>query len=187
MAPDSYAAYTALFQRGKNLMRMNDTAAAEKIFRRLYSDYPPNPDILTNLGEVARLNHKYAEAAQYYQKAIDLYPGEAVAEVWPLYFALGVSYDAAGDHDTAERYFRKVLQLRPNRMTKNHLGYILLQQNKNIEEAFELIVSAYAPAAAEGTITDSIGWAFYKIGEYDRAAEYLEKSFRSSFFRSSDL
>ncbi len=176
VAPDSYAAYTALFQRGKNLMRLNDTAAAEEIFRKLYSDYPPNPDILTNLGEVARLNHKYAEAAQYYQKAIDLYPGEAVAEVWPLYFAIGVSYDAAGDHDTAERYFRKVLQLRPNRMTKNHLGYILLQQNKNIEEAFELIVSAYAPAAAEGTITDSVGWAFYKIGEYDRAAEYLEKA-----------
>ena len=110
---------------------------------------------------MARLNHKYAEAAQYYQKAIDLYPGEALPKSGRFTFALGV-YDAAGDHDTAERYFRKVLQLRPNRMTKNHLGYILLQQNKNIEEAFELIVSAYAPAAAEGTITDSIGWAFTK-------------------------
>ena len=135
VAPDSYAAYTALFQRGKNLMRMNDTAAAEKIFRRLYSDYPPNPDILTNLGEVARLNHKYAEAAQYYQKAIDLYPGEAVAEVWPLYFALGVSYDAAGDHDTAERYFRiDCFRLCTRRRRRNYhrqhrLGFL---QNRRI-------------------------------------------------------
>ncbi len=111
---------------------------------------------------MARLNHKYAEAAQYYQKAIDLYPGVGRCRSLAALLLPSEFYDAAGDHDTAERYFRKVLQLRPNRMTKNHLGYILLQQNKNIEEAFELIVSAYAPAAAEGTITDSIGWAFTK-------------------------
>lgn len=176
ISPDSYAYYTALFQTGKNLMRLGNNKEAEKIFRRLYTDYPPNPDILTNLGEIARIEGKYNEAAKFYRKAIDSYPGDSVTEVWPLYFAIGISYGAAGNNDLAERYLRKVLELRPNRMTQNHLGYILLQQNKNLEEAFELIVSAYNPNAADGTVTDSLGWAFYKTGNYEQAVRYLEKA-----------
>ena len=157
-------------------MRLGNNKEAEKIFRRLYTDYPPNPDILTNLGEIARIEGKYNEAAKFYRKAIDSYPGDSVTEVWPLYFAIGISYGAAGNNDLAERYLRKVLELRPNRMTQNHLGYILLQQNKNLEEAFELIVSAYNPNAADGTVTDSLGWAFYKTGNYEQAVRYLEKA-----------
>lgn len=173
---DSYAYYTAQFQIGKNLLRLNKAEEAKKVFLRLYDEYPPNPDIFTNLGEVARINQKYDEAAQYYQKAIDGYPENYRNELWPLYFAIGISYGAAGNNDLAEQYLRKVLEIKPNRMTQNHLAYILLQQNKNIEEAFELIVSAYNSSSDEGTITDSLGWAFYKIGNYNQAIKYLEKA-----------
>ena len=173
---DSYAYYTARFQIGKNMMYDGRYTEAEKIFRRLYTAYPPNPDILTNLGEVARINGHYLEAAGYYQQAIDCYKDGNTADVWPLYFAIGLSYSAAGDNDKAEEYLRKVLKIRPNRFTQNHLGYILLLQNKKLDEAFELIVSAYNPATDDGTVTDSVGWAFYKTGNYEKAVEYLEKA-----------
>ena len=174
--PQSYAYYNARFQIGKNYMRMGNMPKAEEIFRNLYSSYPPNPDILTNLGEVARANRQYTEAAKFYQKAIDCYPENSVNDVWPLYFAIGVSYSAAEDNVTAEKYLRKVLKMKPNKLTQNHLGYILLIQNKNIEEAFELIVEAYNPNNDDGTVTDSVGWAFFKIGNYDEAVTYLEKA-----------
>ena len=174
--PDSYAYYNAQFQIGKNLIQMGQIKDAESIFRKLYASYPPNTDILTNLGEVSRINGQYLEAAKFYQKAVDCYPETSVAEVWPLYFAIGVSYSAANNNELAEKYLRKVLQLKPNRLTQNHLGYILLIQNKNIEEAFELIVSAYNPRNDDGTVTDSLGWAFFKIGDYEQAVKYLEKA-----------
>ncbi len=174
--PDSYAYYNAQFQTGKNLIMMGQPKKAEAIFRRLYASYPPNPDILTNLGEVARINGQYLEAAKLYQKAVDCYPEASARETWPLYFAIGISYGAANNNDLAEKYLRKVLQIRPNKITQNHLGYILLQQNKNIEEAFELIVSAYNPKSEDGTVTDSLGWAFFKIGDYENAVKYLEKA-----------
>lgn len=174
--PDSYAYYNAQFQIGKNLIQMNQPKKAEEIFRKLYTSYPPNPDILTNLGEVARINGQFLEAAKFYQKAVDCYPETSVSDVWPLYFAIGVSYSAAGNDDLAEKYLRKVLKISPNKLTQNHLGYILLQQNKNLEEAFELIVSAYNPRSDDGTVTDSLGWAFFKIGNYEQAVKYLEKA-----------
>lgn len=173
---ESYAYYTAEFQIAKNMMRLGQNTEAEKIFRKLYNQYPPNPDILTNLGEIARINHRYLEAARLYREAADCYPDDRVSEIWPLYFAIGISYGAANDSKQAEEYLRKVLKMRPNRITENHLGYTLLQQNKNLEEAFELIVSAYNPALEDGTVTDSLGWAFYKTGYYEEAVKYLEKA-----------
>ncbi len=173
---ESYAYYTAEFQIAKNMMYLGKNDEAEKIFRKLYNKYPPNPDILTNLGEIARINQRYLEAARFYQEAADCYPDNNVSEIWPLYFAIGISYGAANDSERAEEYLRKVLKIRPNRITENHLGYTLLQQNKNLEEAFELIVSAYNPALEDGTVTDSLGWAFYKTGHYEEAVKYLEKA-----------
>ena len=173
---DDYAYYTAQFQIGKNLIRLGKNDEAEKIFNYLYNNYEHNPDILTNIGEIARLKHKYLKAVEYYQKAIEGYPDSAISDLWPLHFAIGASYSAAGDNISAEKSFRKVLEMKPNRLTQNHLGYILIEQNKNIEEAFELIVSAYSPATGNGSVTDSVGWALYKIGKYDLAVKYLEEA-----------
>ncbi len=176
ISTDSYAYYNALFHTAKNLIRLGKNDQAEKIFKKLYDIYPPNPDILTNLGEIARINGRYQDAIYFYQQAIDYYPQNDIADIWPLYFAIGLSYSSAGDNAKAEDYLRKVLKIKPNKITQNHLGYILLLQNKNIEEAFDLIISAYNPTIDDGSVTDSIGWAFYQLGYYDKAVEYLEKA-----------
>ena len=28
----------------------------------------------------------------------------------------------------------------------------------------------------DGAITDSVGWAFYRVGQYDKAVEWLERA-----------
>ena len=39
-----------------------------------------------------------------------------------------------------------------------------------------MIVDAYNQLPSDGHITDSLGWAFYQLGMYDKAIEYLEKA-----------
>ena len=39
-----------------------------------------------------------------------------------------------------------------------------------------MIVDAYLQSSDEGTIVDSLGWAFYNIGQYELAIKYLEKA-----------
>ena len=56
------------------------------------------------------------------------------------------------------------------------MGYSLLKHGKNTDEAFGMIVDAYNQLPNDGHITDSLGWAFYRLGKYDQAIEYLEKA-----------
>lgn len=176
ITPEQDSYYSALFQIAKNDTKMEKYKEAETILRQLLQSYQPNPDIYTSLGEIMRMTKRYKDAIIYYNKALDFYPKEKQYKVWSTIFVLGMSYAANGQNDKAEEAFRKVLMMNPNQIIKNHLGYTLLQNNENIEEAFTLIVDAYLQSSDEGTIVDSLGWAFYNIGQYEFAIKYLEKA-----------
>ena len=82
-----------------------------------------------------------------------------------------------GDWEQAESSLKQALILSQNHYyVQNYLGYSWLKQGKNIEDAMSLIVDAYNQAPSDGHITDSLGWAFYKIGNYEEAVFYLEKA-----------
>ena len=71
----------------------------------------------------------------------------------------------------------KALELSQNHyLVLNYLGYSWLKQNKNPEQAFEMIVDAYNQSPNDGHILDSIGWAFYRLGLYKQAIVYMEKA-----------
>lgn len=172
--PEDFAYYGAQVRIGQNMIKNRQAEKAETVFRKLIEKYGANPEIYTNLAEALRLSQKYSEAARYYQMAIDTLPENERSAVWPLNMAIGICYTAEGNNAKAEEYLRKVLEVNDNRIVQNYLGYVLLQENKNIEEAFELIVKAYNQTPMEGTFVDSLGWAFYKIGRFDEAIKYLE-------------
>ena len=88
--------------------------------------------------------------------------------------SIGICYSYLGDYAKSEEYLRQVVKDYSDPIVQNYLGYVLLQQNKNIEEAFRLIASAYKKSPREGSFVDSLGWAFYKIGRYQEAEKYLE-------------
>lgn len=176
ITPEQDSYYSALFQIARNNTKMEKYKEAETILRQLLQSYQPNPDIYIGLGEIMRMTKRYKDAIIYYNKALDFYPKEKQYKVWSTVFVLGMSYAANEQNDKAEEAFRKVLTMNPNPVIKNHLGYTLLQNNENIEEAFTLIVDAYLQSSDEGTIVDSLGWAFYNIGQYELAIKYLEKA-----------
>lgn len=176
ITPEQYSYYSARFQIGKNNISLERYKEAEDIFRGLLKQDQPTPDVYTNLGEVMRLTRRFKDAAAYYGKALEYYPEEQSRKMWPVLFAQGISYDEMGEHDKAEEIFRRVHKMHPTKTTKNHLGYTLLKNGKNIEEAFKLIAEAYKYGPEDGSVVDSMGWALYHIGRYDEAIVYLEKA-----------
>lgn len=92
-------------------------------------------------------------------------------------FLLGSVYERQKKFDQAEQTFRQVLQQDPsNTMTLNYLGYMLADRNTRLEEALTLIKKAVSMDPQNGAYLDSLGWAYFRLGNYDLAEENLRKA-----------
>ena len=60
--------------------------------------------------------------------------------------------------------------------TMNYLAYSWLERNYKIDEAIQMLENAYSKKENDPYITDSIGWAYYLIGDYNKAEKYLKRA-----------
>jgi tetratricopeptide (TPR) repeat protein len=72
---------------------------------------------------------------------------------------------------------KEVLRLNPNHADAlNYLGYSYSERGIHLDEALKLIEKAMTLKPNMGYITDSLGWVYYKLGDYERAVTELEKA-----------
>lgn len=172
----SEAYYTAQLKRANNYVMMEDYASAELLLKTLALDNPSNYQLFLDLGDILRVKNKPQEAIKYYEQAIKKLP-KVDNQHWVLFYALGISYEQNNQWGKAEETFKKALELGQNHyLVLNYLGYSWIRQGKNIDQAFTMIVDAYNQAPQDGNISDSLGWALYQLGYYDKAITYLEKA-----------
>ncbi len=81
----------------------------------------------------------------------------------------------------AEADLRLVINEDPkNYHALNALGYTLADRTDRYQEALELIEKAVALAPDEPAIVDSLGWAHYRLGNLELAAEHLKRAYELS-------
>mgnify|MGYP000338989709 CR=1 FL=1 len=79
--------------------------------------------------------------------------------------------------EKAEEKFKQALDFSPDHpLVLNYLGYTWLDQGKKIDLAMIMIKKAVEQRPNDGYIVDSLGWAYYQIGDYSNAVENLEKA-----------
>jgi tetratricopeptide (TPR) repeat protein len=89
-------------------------------------------------------------------------------------FVQGSIYERQKKYDLAEESFHKVLADDPkNAMALNYLGYMLADRGTRVEEALGYIRRAVALDPQNGAYLDSLGWVYYRLGNYDLAEENL--------------
>jgi tetratricopeptide (TPR) repeat protein len=92
-------------------------------------------------------------------------------------FLEGSIYERQKKYDQAEQAFRQVLQQDPNNsMTLNYLGYMLADRNTHLEEALTLVKKALDFDPQNYNYIDSLGWVYFKLGNYDQAEENLRRA-----------
>ena len=92
-------------------------------------------------------------------------------------FLKGSLFERQKKYEQAEQAFRQVLQQDPNNtMTLNYLGYMLADRNTHLEEALALIKKALTFDPQNGAYLDSLGWAYFRLGNFDLAEENLRKA-----------
>jgi Flp pilus assembly protein TadD len=127
------------------------------------------------LGDLlGRLNRR-SEAAAAYQHAIDAPDQSGAPALWGLYMLKGGALAQQGDWEAGRAALRKALELGPDQPAAlNFLGYSMLERRENIPEALRLVAKASAIRPDDVAITDSLGWAYFLSGDYEKAVSTLE-------------
>jgi len=89
---------------------------------------------------------------------------------------VGFVYNSLGNNEKAIEYYRRTIRLNQlNDLALNNLAYILLLQDKSIDEAYELAQSAVQLNRKSFTL-DTLAYAYYKLGKYKTALRYLNEA-----------
>jgi Flp pilus assembly protein TadD len=79
-----------------------------------------------------------------------------------------------------ERLLRRVIELKPDHQhAYNALGYSLAERNVRLPEARTLIRKALELSPGEPSITDSLGWVEYRLGNRGEALRLLRDAYRA--------
>ena len=61
-------------------------------------------------------------------------------------------------------------------MTLNYLGYMLADKGIRLPEALQMIRKAVDQEPMNGAYLDSLGWVYFKMGDYELAEENLRQA-----------
>lgn len=151
-----------------------DKVKALQIVQEMAQARPDDPDAQISLAEMLRLNERDLEAA----KVLDPLIAKAGDKAdWRLYYLRGAAYEHANHWPQAQVDLDKALALKPdNAELLNYLGYSWVSRNQKVKEGLELIQKAVGLDPDNGAYVDSLGWAYYRLGDYRRAVEQLERA-----------
>ena len=118
--------------------------------------------------------------AKQYQSALDLYT-EALRHLVDndrLIYARALTAEKLGKIDLAVRDLESLVKREPeNAQALNALGYTLIDKTKQLKRGLDYIKKAYKLEPDDPAIHDSMGWAYYRLGDYDKSLKFLRLAF----------
>jgi tetratricopeptide (TPR) repeat protein len=163
-------------QRALGLDSLDRTEEAKAGLEKLIAESPSDLDPIRALGDILRSRKQFAECADAYSKGLDAVSKPEPLN-WVLYYYRGICFERSKQWPKAEADMQKALQLLPDQpLVLNYLGYSWVDQGVHLDEGMRMIRRAVEQRADDGYIVDSLGWAYYRIGNYEEAVKHLERA-----------
>ncbi|MDX2101113.1 MAG: tetratricopeptide repeat protein [Alphaproteobacteria bacterium] len=168
--------WSARLKIAANRAELDDVDGAATELTALAAERPERDDPLARLGDLYRTKERWQEAIDAYTNALARI-GTPTQRHWFLLFTRGIAFERSKQWPKAEADFKKALELLPDQpMVLNYLGYSWIDQGVNLEEGKRMVERAVELRPRDGHIVDSLGWAYYRLGDYPRAVEWLERA-----------
>ncbi len=166
----------AAIQMAANLDTLDRADEAEKQLETLIKERPKDLEAIMALGNVQRGHKKFAECADTYGKGIATL-GRPEKNNWVIYYFRGICYERSHQWPKAEADLREALKLFPDQPhVLNYLGYSWIDQGVKLDEGMDMIKRAVQQRPDDGYIVDSLGWAYFRLGNYEEAVKQLERA-----------
>lgn len=116
-------------------------------------------------------------------KALIAREGEATNEVLirQAKFSLSAAYVQDEQYENGEKVLEEIYEQDPDDIAVcNDLGYLYADQDKNLEQALEMIGKAIEAEPENKAYLDSMGWVLFRLGRYEESLKYLEQAVEDS-------
>ena len=136
----------------------------------------PNVKMVFDIANFYKNSKNYEKAIEYYTEIITSLTDNSEIKS-DLLYRRGGSYERLGDYQKADEDLKYSLKINPDdAYVLNYLAYSWLERDYQIDEAMEMLEKAYTLRSNDPYITDSIGWAYYLIKNYNEAEKYIKKA-----------
>jgi tetratricopeptide (TPR) repeat protein len=167
----------AQIQLASDLDAADRSDEAIKILKSVISEDPKDIEAIMALGNVERNRKKFADCVDTYSKGIDALPDATDKNNTVWYYYRGICEERSHQWSKAEVDMKKALELQPDQPhVLNYLGYSWIDQGINLDDGMKMIKRAVDQRPDDGYIVDSLGWAYFRIGNYEEAVKNLERA-----------
>jgi tetratricopeptide (TPR) repeat protein len=166
-----------------NVLAINDKANndlnSENRFKSFISKKSQQSDVLNV--ELSVILAGYQEANKDFHQAIATMESvkkiEGFSEGHDYYLA--ALYERVKEYNKAEKIIREMLKRNPdNPHALNFIGYSILERGKDFDQAYKYISKAVSLKPNDGYIRDSLGWYYYKTGDFKNAFKETYKAWK---------
>ena len=175
---DTFSWYSSK-QLAKILIEEKNKDAAIKLLTKSYSNLI-NQEIYETFdyAEFLKNNEKFKESIPLYTKIIN-----QINKNHPLFTEVtdgrGISFERIGEWDKAEKDLLASLNANPDQAyVINYLAYSWIEKGIKIKKSLSMLEKANQLRSNDPYITDSLGWALFKLERYKEAQEYLQLAVR---------
>lgn len=145
--------------------------------------FPEQPLTHFQLALSCRARELHEKAAKHFADAEQL-ASASQSELLDhtFYYQYGSTLEHLGRFDDASRMLEKSITLTPREKseaaanTMNFLGYMWLEQSKNLDKAGELIAKANELSPDNAAYIDSLGWFHFKKGDFAKALADFQRA-----------
>ncbi len=171
--PDSFIRL-AILQEATNAKR------SIKTLERGKEKLPDEPLILLALSYAYRDTGRTDDFINAYDEIVEVVSKVEGEELSPEFFLTYASAcDEAGRNDAAQKILKNCLEIYPNSTdVLNHLAYMWAQQGVELDQALIYAKRASKSAPDNGAYADTLGWVYYKRGEYKKALKETARANR---------
>jgi tetratricopeptide (TPR) repeat protein len=141
-------------------------------FRKVTELNPANGDAWYYVGTIYFRMEQNDSAAKALEKSIEINPRNV-----DFFGALALTYDSMKRYTDSDRTYEQALKLDPHsHIILNNYSYSLAERGIQLERALHMAKEAVEKQPENSSYLDTIGWVYFRLGEYDEARKYIEKA-----------
>jgi tetratricopeptide (TPR) repeat protein len=159
---------------GATFADTGDKSRAEAAFRKAIEKDPTNLDAYLALGRLFLSDNRLDEARKEYEELAKRQPQRAVSS----HTIVGIILAMQGKPDEARKSFQEAVAIDPGAasVAANNLAWDYAENGGNLDVALQLAQRAKAQIPQNASVSDTLGWVYYKKGLSSLAVSSLKEA-----------